>query len=73
MFRYIEETPSLNDIVISGGDSYYLHHDHLLEIASRLLSIPHIRRFRFATKGDACLRAVGLVLTLYTKVSQYLP
>lgn len=71
MFQYIEATPSLHDIVVSGGDSYYLHHEHLLEIGSRLLSIPHIRRFRFATKGDVpCPSAVELVLTLYAKVLQ---
>jgi len=42
MFQYIEATLSLNDIVMSGSNSYYLSHKDLLEIASCLLSIPHI-------------------------------
>jgi lysine 2,3-aminomutase len=50
-FQYIEATPGLEDIVISGGDSYNLKADHLQLIGERLLNIPHIRRIRFATKG----------------------
>ena len=50
-FAYIESTPGLEDIVISGGDSYNLRPDHLEAIGVRLLQIPHVRRIRFATKG----------------------
>lgn len=50
-FQHIEETTALSDIAVSGGDSYYLHPEHILQIASRLLPIPHIRRLRFATRG----------------------
>lgn len=53
IFAHIEKTPALTDIVVSGGDSYYLLPEHVAEIGSRLLSIPHIRRFRFASKGLA--------------------
>ncbi|KFX97495.1 hypothetical protein O988_04842 [Pseudogymnoascus sp. VKM F-3808] len=53
MFDYIASTPALSDIVISGGDAYYLTPDQLYDIGTRLLAIPHIRRFRFATKGLA--------------------
>jgi lysine 2,3-aminomutase len=53
MFRYIEDTPSLQDIVVSGGDTYLLTPDQILEIGTRLISIKHIRRFRFASKGLA--------------------
>ncbi|KAK3069120.1 hypothetical protein LTR53_012797, partial [Teratosphaeriaceae sp. CCFEE 6253] len=53
MFAHIEQTPAIQDIVVSGGDSYYLSADHLRLIGERLLSIPHIKRFRFATKGLA--------------------
>ncbi|KAH8799190.1 hypothetical protein DL96DRAFT_1539235 [Flagelloscypha sp. PMI_526] len=55
IFDYIEKTPSLRDIVVSGGDVYYLNSDQILLIGKRLLSIPHIRRIRFATKGLAVL------------------
>jgi len=53
MFEYIEATPQINDVVVSGGDSYYLNPEHLTLIGERLLNIPHVRRFRFATKGLA--------------------
>jgi len=50
-FTYIERTPSLEDIVVSGGDTFNLKADHIQSIGERLLRIPHIRRIRFATKG----------------------
>jgi lysine 2,3-aminomutase len=53
MFDYIENTPAIQDVVVSGGDSYYLQPQQLFEIGSRLLSIPHIKRIRLATKGLA--------------------
>jgi lysine 2,3-aminomutase len=53
--RYIAERPELEDIVISGGDAYRLKADQVREIGNRLLDIPHIRRFRYATKGPAIM------------------
>lgn len=53
MFAYIDRTPHLSDIVVSGGDGYYLAPEHLASITERLLSIPHIRRIRIASKGLA--------------------
>ncbi|KAI9726110.1 MAG: hypothetical protein M1834_009426 [Cirrosporium novae-zelandiae] len=53
MFEYIENTPALNDIVVSGGDSYLLDPRRLVQLGERLLNIPHIKRFRLATKGLA--------------------
>ncbi|KAL1893462.1 hypothetical protein Cpir12675_004070 [Ceratocystis pirilliformis] len=52
-FSYIENTTTLRDVVVSGGDSYYLQPDHIDMIGDRLISIPHIRRFRFASRGMA--------------------
>ncbi|KAK4189724.1 putative L-lysine 2,3-aminomutase [Podospora australis] len=52
-FAYIEKTPALQDIVVSGGDSYYLQPDQLTLIGERLISMPNIKRFRFASKGLA--------------------
>ncbi|KAK3900435.1 hypothetical protein C8A05DRAFT_45730 [Staphylotrichum tortipilum] len=60
VFAYIAATPSLQDIVVSGGDAYYLQPDQLRLIGEKLISIPHIRRFRFASKGLAV--APGRVL-----------
>ncbi|GKT83052.1 kamA family protein [Colletotrichum tofieldiae] len=43
----------LEDIVVSGGDSYYLAPHQIELIGDRLISMPNIRRFRFASKGLA--------------------
>lgn len=53
VFAYIESQPGLHDIVVSGGDSYYLTPDQLLMIGERLFAMPNIRRVRFASKGLA--------------------
>ena len=50
-FAYIASRPELEDIVISGGDSYNLKADHIALIGERLLQMPNIRRIRYATKG----------------------
>ncbi|KAL1883107.1 hypothetical protein VTK73DRAFT_9474 [Phialemonium thermophilum] len=52
-FSYIESQPGLHDIVVSGGDSYYLQPDQLRMIGERLIKTPNIRRIRFASKGLA--------------------
>jgi len=54
-FRYIAERPELEDIVVSGGDSYQLKARQLTLIGNRLLELPNIRRIRFATKGPAVM------------------
>jgi lysine 2,3-aminomutase len=50
-FDYIASQPQLEDIVISGGDTYNLKAAHIEEIGRRLLGMPNIRRIRYATKG----------------------
>jgi lysine 2,3-aminomutase len=35
VFQYIESHPDLQDIVVSGGDAYYLQPDDLREIGER--------------------------------------
>ncbi|KAK0730701.1 hypothetical protein B0H67DRAFT_475603 [Lasiosphaeris hirsuta] len=52
-FAYIESQPGLHDIVVSGGDSYYLQPEQIRLIGERLISMPNIKRFRFASKGLA--------------------
>lgn len=53
MLEYIEQTPAVQDVVVSGGDAYYLHENHLRYIGQRLLSMANVKRIRFATKGLA--------------------
>jgi lysine 2,3-aminomutase len=54
-FEYIRNTPTIEDVVISGGDSYMLKASHLDTIINTLLDIPHIRRMRVATRGPAVM------------------
>ncbi len=54
-FDYMEATPHLEDIVISGGDAFNLAFKHIEAIGMRLLEMPNIRRIRFATKGLAVM------------------
>ena len=82
-FAYIEKHPELEDIVVSGGDTFNLKADHLQLIGERLLRMPNIRRLRFATKGlcvmpqkiltddawlDALTRVVELARSLHKDV-----
>ncbi|KAK4250424.1 hypothetical protein C7999DRAFT_11757 [Corynascus novoguineensis] len=59
-FSYIASQPGLSDVVVSGGDAYYLTPDQLALIGERLVALPNIQRFRFASKGLAV--APGRVL-----------
>ncbi len=54
-FNYIASRPELEDIVISGGDTYNLKAEHIQMIGERLLRMPNIRRIRYATKGLSVL------------------
>jgi lysine 2,3-aminomutase len=54
-FAYIASRPELEDIVISGGDAYQLRAEQITQIGEALLAIPHVRRFRYATKGPAVM------------------
>ncbi len=54
-FAYIASRPELEDIVISGGDTYQLAPKNVTLIGEALLAIPHVRRLRFATKGLAVM------------------
>jgi len=52
-FDYIMRNPMIEDVVISGGDSYMLTPKQLKHIGESLIKIPHVRRIRYATKGIA--------------------
>lgn len=54
-FAYIRQHPEIEDVVISGGDAFMLRSGLIEHIGNRLLDIPHVRRFRYATKGLAVL------------------
>ncbi|KAI0196249.1 hypothetical protein EV127DRAFT_497633 [Xylaria flabelliformis] len=52
-FAYMESRDDLKDIVVSGGDAYYIPHHILDWIGDSLIKMKNIERFRFATKGLA--------------------
>jgi lysine 2,3-aminomutase len=53
VFEYLSQHPSVEDVVISGGDAFMLTPAQIKYIGEGLLKIPHIRRIRYATKGIA--------------------
>ena len=48
---YLQRTPSVRDVVVSGGDIANLPIMHLEDFVTRLIEIPHIQDIRLATKG----------------------
>ncbi len=54
-FAYLASRPEIEDVVVSGGDTYMLPAHHLRHIGEMLLAIPHIRRIRLASKGPAVM------------------
>ena len=54
-FKYIASRPELEDIVVSGGDTYQLSAKNLRMIGETLLSMDNVRRIRIATKGPAVM------------------
>jgi len=51
MLEYIRSTPSIRDVVVSGGDIANVPIKHLVEFVGGLLEIDHVRDIRLATKG----------------------
>ncbi len=66
MFKYLRENKQIQDVVISGGDSYRLKASQVKDLGEELLKIDHIRRFRFATKGLAIMPMKILTDTAWT-------
>ncbi len=51
MFEYLEKTPQVRDVVVSGGDVANLSTTQLEDFVGRLLKIENIRDIRLASKG----------------------
>ena len=51
MLEYIRGTPSVRDVVVSGGDIANIPIKRLEEFVSALLDVDHLRDIRLATKG----------------------
>jgi lysine 2,3-aminomutase len=51
MLEYLRKTPTVRDVVVSGGDIANLHITQLEPFVGALLDIPNIRDIRLASKG----------------------
>jgi len=51
MLDYLRVTPSVRDVVVSGGDIANVPIGALEDFVSKLMDIPNIRDIRLATKG----------------------
>jgi lysine 2,3-aminomutase len=51
ILEYLRKTPSVRDVVVSGGDIANLPIKHVEGFVSGLMDIPHIRDIRLATKA----------------------
>ena len=49
-FRYLERTPQVRDVLLSGGDPLLFSDERLDKILSRLRSIPHIQFVRIGSR-----------------------
>ncbi len=49
-FRYLENTPQVRDVLLSGGDPLLFPDDRLDKILTRLRSIPHIQFVRIGSR-----------------------
>ncbi len=49
-FRYLEKTPQVRDVLLSGGDPLLFSDDRLDRILTRLRSIPHIQFLRIGSR-----------------------
>jgi lysine 2,3-aminomutase len=54
-FAYIEQTPTIRDVLLSGGDPLMLGEEKLSWVMSRLRQIPHVEIIRIGTKVPAVL------------------
>ena len=54
-FEYIRRTPTIRDVLLSGGDPLFLSDERLDWILTRLRAIPHVEFVRIGTKMPAVL------------------
>ena len=54
-YDYIRRTPTVRDVVVSGGDPFTLDDEKLDEILTRLREIPHVEIIRIGTRTPVVL------------------
>ena len=53
--KYIERTPAIRDVILSGGDPLLLSDEELEDILARLRKIPHLEIIRINTRAPVTL------------------
>lgn len=53
--RYIERTPTIRDVLLSGGDPLTLSNERLRELFERLMAIEHVEVLRLGTRNPVTL------------------
>jgi lysine 2,3-aminomutase len=53
--RYVEETPAVRDVILSGGDPLLLPDDQLEYLLQRLSKIPHVEIIRIGSRAPVTL------------------
>lgn len=69
---YIESTPEIRDVLLSGGDPLTLQDEHLEYLISRLKNISHIEFIRIGTKAPVVLPQ-RITLSLVKMLKKYHP
>jgi lysine 2,3-aminomutase len=52
---YIQRTPAVRDVLLSGGDPFVMSTDRLEEIVAKIRSIPHVEIIRYGTSTPVVL------------------
>jgi lysine 2,3-aminomutase len=71
-FKYIEDHPEINDVILSGGDPLMLTDQMLEKILKRLRAIEHIQIIRLGTKMP-CVLPQRITPELCTMLKKYHP
>lgn len=71
-FQYLENTPQIRDVVISGGDPLTLSDEAIDYILKRITSIPHIEMVRLGTRTP-CVMPQRITDELCKVIKKYHP
>ncbi len=52
---YIAATPSIREVILSGGDPFLLEDDHLDDLLARISALPHVETLRIHTRVPGAL------------------
>ena len=72
MMDYLRDHPSIEEVILSGGDPLTLRDDHLGALIDRLESIDHVKRLRFHTRMPVVIpNRITTALVSHLKASRF--